>query len=186
MTMTNTHLGSESNITQSCRQYLASRQANYEFRCRRYKGVADRLYNLRLWDWDSIADVGAGEQQFRHYMRSTRGWKGQYHPVDGSIDGTNLEEWVPSQRYSFVIAIEVLEHLHNYERMMEIMERYSIWGAVATVPNPDVVDVLGCDPTHVSVIPAITFVERGWSVACESFFGVPNDTIIAWRSGGMS
>lgn len=184
MTTTNTHLGSESNVAKACRQYLASRQGSYEFRCQRYKGVADRLYNLRLWDWDAIADIGAGDGQFRHYMISSRRWKGNYFPVDGSIDGTNLEEWVPPQRYQFMVAIEVLEHLHNYERMMDIMERFSIFGAVATVPNPEVVDVLGCDPTHVSVIPQVTFVERGWSVTCESFFGVPKDTIVAWIGGG--
>lgn len=181
--MTNTHLGSTLDITRSCEDYLSTRQGSYEFRCIRYKGVADKLYDMGLDRWDDIVDIGAGRQQFESYMRLERKWEGEYIPIDGSIDGTNLEEWLPGCRYSFMVAIEVLEHLNTWERMMMIMENFTICGAVATVPNPKTVDVLGCDPTHVSVIHEHDFREHNWSVQPVSFFHKPDDTLLAWHKG---
>lgn len=179
--MTNTHLGGTLDIVRSCEDYLSARQGSYEFRCIRYSGVVDKLYDMNLTLHDSVTDVGAGRMQFGQYLTQECGWRGEYLPVDGSIDGANLETWVPGERSAFMVAIEVLEHLHNWERLMEIMESFSVWGCVATVPNPEEVDVLGCDPTHVSIITPNDFLSRGWSVERVSFFSKPNDTLLAWK-----
>lgn len=183
--MTNTHLGSTLDIARSCEGYLSSRQGSYEFRCIRYKGVVDKLHHLGFGKYDTVVDIGAGRQQLESYLRNERGWKGVYIPIDGSIDGTNLEEWVPLRRESFMVAIEVLEHLHTWERMMMIMENFAIMGSVATVPNPATVDVLGCDPTHVSVIREFDFREHRWAVQPVSFFNKPDDTLLAWHLGSL-
>ena len=43
----------------------------------------------------------------------------------------------------------------------------------------DAVDVINCDPTHVSIVPAQIFQDQGFTTWARSFFGAPDDTLIA-------
>lgn len=160
--------------------YRDSRQGDYEYRCRtRYKAVADKLFALGLGDWHSIRDVGAGTCQFGRYLR-TRGWKGDYIPVDAVIDGTDLERYEPPKS-DFIVCIETVEHLHNPFRLIGAMNRAARVGIILTTPNPDAVDVLACDPTHISFVLTSDLRSFGLSTEKHSWFGVENDTLLGWR-----
>ncbi|HWF03558.1 MAG TPA: hypothetical protein VHA06_07725 [Candidatus Angelobacter sp.] len=160
--------------------YLKTRKGTYQFRAQtRYKGVAEMLVRMGLSDDHLIVDVGAGSCHFDHYLRTELGWNGRYLPIDAVIDGTDLETWEPRSSADFMVAIEVVEHLHNSAQMLGNLRAYSRIGSVITTPNPEVVDVLGCDPTHVSVITRELLQEQGWIVSSHSFFHQPHDTLLA-------
>lgn len=159
--------------------YLNERRGTYEFRCQRYSAVAEVMIGGGLHMDDDIVDVGAGRLEFERYMRSI-GWNGRYTPIDGSIDGTDINHWVPGPATWFV-AIELLEHLDNPFRLMIQMSQQAFKGVVITTPNPAVVDVLAIDPTHVTPIPAEAFASRSWEHSIRSFFSKPHDSILAWK-----
>ena len=163
--------------------YLAGRTGTYEFRCKRYRAVFDQMteMNAGLLSHGAICDIGAGRQEFLKYCESVPGWSGGYYPVDGSIDGTDLEFWTLPMYSAFNIAIEVLEHLHDPWRLAEDMVQKSWTGAVITTPNPAVVDVLGMDPTHLTPISEADLILRGWSVRVCELFGVEGDSLLAWQ-----
>lgn len=159
--------------------YRDTRRGDYEFRSQtRYKGVADRLFAIGLNDRHSVLDVGAGTCQFGHSLWE-RQWFGEYKPVDAVIDGRDLETY-EAERADFIVCIEVLEHLHNPLRLLDIMMRAARRAVVITTPNNMAVDVIACDPTHVSVITACDLLERGFTVERHSWFGVPDDTLLGW------
>jgi hypothetical protein len=165
-------------------EYLDERRGTYEFRCGRYSAVGDRLLALGLTTTDSIVDVGAGRQEFARYMRE-QGWNGMYMPIDGSIDGTDIEIWEPFPT-TFYVAIELLEHLAKPFRLMAAMNNNAVKGVVATTPNPATVDVLAIDRTHQTPISEDDFHARGWQTEIRSFFSNPDDSILAWAPPTVS
>ena len=160
--------------------YLDARTGKYEWRCERYDGVIDKLVEMGLQDGDSVVDIGAGRQEF-HKRLEERGFKVFYEPIDASIDGVDLNEWVSPFRADFFVAIELLEHIHEPFRLMEDMEMKARKGVAATTPNPRTTDVLGMDPTHVCQIDETDFNNLGWYTEIRSFYGQPDDSILAWR-----
>lgn len=171
-------------------EYLSSRRADYHFRARtRYKGVMDALVSIGLRDGNSVLDAGAGDCHFGRYLFE-QGWRGKYTPVDATIgpEGTDLELWDPEKGLtSFCVAIEVAEHLINPLRFIERMQFASRMGVVVTTPNCRVVDVLGCDPTHVSIITKEQLEHHGFEVTTASWFSEQHnpgqqDTLVgAWK-----
>jgi hypothetical protein len=159
-------------------QYNEERRGTYEFRSKtRYKAVADRLFAMGLNDLHTLVDVGAGSCQFGLYL-SERGWRGSYLPVDAVIDGADLETWTAFPA-DFYVCIETLEHVKAWNRLLVDMELHARIGVVLTTPNSESVDVLGCDPTHVSVIYPWLLLDYGQER--HSWFGTHNDTLLAWR-----
>lgn len=98
---------------------------------------------------DVIVDVGAGRGEFGLYVRQQfPKHRHTYVPVDGSIDGVDLETWCPQLRADFYVAIESLEHLRDPRRLLENMKVRATKGVIITTPNGECTDVLGMDPTH--------------------------------------
>jgi len=180
------------NIKQERREqalmYLAERTGKLEYRFIRYAAVADELYAMGLTDQHIICDVGAGMGDFDFYMRTVRGYKGRYVPVDAAIDGTDLVGWEPPVTFDFITAIEVLEHLHK-EAAQSLLVRMLVrmrYGLVITTPNTDVLGyqtVVHMDRTHVNPIYQQDLFRMGAVVKEQSFFGQPNDSLLAtWRA----
>jgi hypothetical protein len=162
--------------------YLGARTGTYEFRCRRYAAVARKLQEMGLADGDLVVDVGAGRCEFDHFLRTSLGWTGRYLPVDGSLDGTDIERWAPPEtlRPEFFVAIELVEHLHAPHRLMRRMRAHARKGVAVTTPNPETTDVLGMDATHVTPVHFEEFTARGWAAEKCSLFGQPEDSILAY------
>lgn len=160
--------------------YRDSRRGTYEFRSQtRYKAVLDRLRAMGLSDGDTIHDVGAGSCQFGHYLDDC-GWIGNYVPVDAVLDGTDLEHW-ECPKTDFVVCIEVLEHIKRPHRLLKSMTDAALYGVVLTTPNCEVVNVLECDPTHVSVVPPWYLETVGFKIERHGWFGLAFDSLLGWR-----
>lgn len=165
-------------------QYLAERTGTYEFRCVRYSAVLDRLMLMGFHVRDSVTDVGAGRQEFERFLRE-QGWQGRYLPVDGSIDGTDLDVWHPEVSTDWFVAIEVIEHLHDPGRLVDVLKTQAVRGMCVTTPNPETTDVLGMDRTHVCEIwpDQLDAWNLQWDRA--TLFASPewrkeNDSLIGW------
>ena len=162
--------------------YLDERTGTLEYRFLRYAAVADELFAQGMDDRSLLVDLGAGTCDFDFYLRTVRGWKGRYVPVDASIDGTDLADWTPMVRYDFVVAIEVLEHLTCPELLLD---RLLPWAGclVATTPNTDELGdtfVREIDRTH--ACPIYQHDLENWGankVEVLSFFGKPDDSLLA-------
>ncbi len=164
--------------------YLSQRTGRLEYRFLRYAAVADELFANGMGDSSLLADLGAGGCDFDFYLRTVRGWKGRYLPVDASIDGTDLEQWFPSLSvsYDYTVAIELLEHLHNPDEFLGRIR--PIAGCVViTTPHTDVLGseyVLEIDRTHVRPIYERDL--RAWGankIGVYSFFGRKRDSLLA-------
>ncbi len=168
---------------QDCRDYLSSRRSCYSFRCRRFKAVADALSTMGLCDADMLVDVGAGRCDFDYYyLRKTRNWRGRYVPLDGAIDGINLEDWNPTVQPEWFTAIEFIEHLDKPLRLVQALQQSARKGIVLTTPNPHTTDVLGMDYTHRSEVWPFMLESTGFAVKSVSLFGKPGDTLLAtWK-----
>jgi hypothetical protein len=168
-----------------CETYLGERKGTYEFRCKRYRAVADRMEQLGLAAYDKIVDIGAGRCEFGLYLRERFSSLNLYYmPFDGSLDGVNLEKWVPPIEADFYIAIEFLEHLSYPWRLMTDMRRMSRKGVVLTTPNPKCTDVLGMDRTHKTPISMQQLSFHGFRCRAQRMFTETKmDTIIAWDYG---
>ncbi len=167
-------------------EYMHSRRGDFDFRSRtRYGAVAAALIDMGLKDGDLIVDVGAGTCQFDHHMRTVEGWSGRYLGIDAVLDGTDLNEWNPKWFADFFVCIEVVEHLLPYasERLIRTLPYWAQKGVVMTTPNAAAVDVLACDPTHISVAPASLFEQHDYATWAREFFGTPADTLIATSRG---
>lgn len=163
--------------------YLSERTGTYEYRCRRYSAVLDQLRALGFRNDDIVYDVGAGMCEFGRHLYREADWSGRYVPVDGAIDGIDLNWWYPPDRAHVFVAIEVLEHLEAPWNLLQAFENMADRGAVITTPNPDAVDVLALDHTHVTPIGTEYMERRGWSVETKALFGKQNDTLIAtWEA----
>lgn len=167
-----------------CVRYLNERTARIEYRFPRYAAVADELYAYGLNDNALLCDLGAGWGDFDFYLRAVRGFKGRYLPVDGALDGTDLNRWAPSVSFDFVTAMEIIEHLNNPRDFLERVMARTTRCLVLTTPNTDVLGeetVRTMDKTHISPVSASLFREYGMRVKECSFFGTPRDSILAVR-----
>lgn len=170
-------------LLERCREYLQGRRATYSQRVVRFSIVADVLTNDLVLGQDNILyDLGAGHCQFDRYLRVDRNWGGIYVPVDGAIDGTDLQVWEPKVQPDFFVLMEVLEHL---ERPWELLDRLRPRkGIVLTTPNPEVVDVLACDADHRSSLGREELQDAHFEVEQWSCFGRAGDTLVAWKGAG--
>lgn len=153
-----------------CDDYLDSRTGRYEYRAVRYRAAGYDLARMGLDDSSTIYDIGAGFTEFDYCMRTEFQWRGRYIPIDGGIDGTDLNVWVPPREADFAVALELLEHLNEPDRLVYELQ-LRVKGIVASVPNPRTVDVLGIDPTHVTVVTKPMLEGWGFKVAESTFYG---------------
>lgn len=130
---------------------------------------------------DVVVDIGAGRMEFAKRLQERVNWNPMcYVPVDGSIDGTDIETWEPGFADWFV-AVELLEHLEDPARLINLLPSRARKGIVATTPNPFEIDVLAIDRTHKTPLYPDDFNSAGYNTRIASFFAKPNDSIIAWR-----
>lgn len=173
------------------REYLETQDTygTYEDRKQEYMIVARELAQMGLEDDDLIYDVGAGSCDMDHYLRTEHGWRGKYCPVDGAIDGVNLEYWLPHNevtRADYVVSIQTIEHMRYPDVFLQKLKNLAARGLVVTTPNPAVVDVLAVDPTHITPISKQFLEDAGATVFEIEFCGRGNgfnlDTLVAtWR-----
>lgn len=163
-----------------CDEYLRARTGRYEWRCERYSAVAEKMIDAGLCDGDMVIDVGAGWTEFDVYLRDL-GWRGRYFPVDGSLDGTDLEVWFPPREAEFIVAIELLEHLQWPGRLAQAMTDKATKLVAITTPNPETTDVLGMDATHQTEIWPFMMEAWGFKHEVRSFYGQRDDSLLAWR-----
>jgi hypothetical protein len=163
-------------------EYLRSRTGCYDYRAVRYNAAVSRMVDMGLDDDSLVVDVGAGWTELDFCLRTDWGWRGRYYPVDGMLDGTDLESWVPPRRADFFVALEILEHLRSPGTLLENLIANANRGVVVSVPNPRTTDVLGMDRTHVTVVREEMLCAHGLTVEEHSFYGKPRDSLFGWRS----
>lgn len=156
----------------ACDDYLASRTGKYEWRSVRYEAAsAAILLSEQLTDDSTIYDIGAGWTEFDYHMRTRLNWKGRYIPIDGGIDGTDLNYWYPRRDVEFTVALEILEHLEDPGALVELLQWRTKHRMVVSVPNPRTVDVLAIDPTHITVVTREMLESWGFNVVERTFYG---------------
>lgn len=161
--------------------YLRDREAAYAKRAPRYQRTAQILAAGGLDDRHTVVDVAAGWTELDFCLRTELRWRGCYIPVDGAIDGIELEDWVPSQPAEWFVALEILEHLRDPERLARALLAVATKGVVISTPNPAKVDVLIMDPTHVTPIGQDQLAGWGFEVEPCSLYGVvDHDGLVAW------
>jgi len=161
--------------------YLESRVASYQKRKPRYAETSAVLKNEGLKNSDTLLDVGSGWTELDYHLRVDLDWHGRYIPIDGAIDGVDLEQWAPPHPHEWLIALELLEHLHNPQRLALALIDKALRGVVISTPNPAVIDVYAMDPTHITPISQPTLEKWGFQVRPCSLYGVEkNDGLIAW------
>lgn len=155
----------------NCDDYLADRTGRYEFRAVRYRHAIEAMRANGLDDTMTIFDIGAGMTEFDYCLRKEYDWRGRYIPIDGGIDGTDLNMWSPPREAHWFVALEILEHLKWWDSLVETMKTMATKGIVVSTPNPHTTDVLGMDPTHVVEIKPAHLEYRGFTVTEETFYG---------------
>ncbi len=158
-------------FVQECDLYLNERTGKYEYRAIRYGAAANVMHNIGLLNSDTVLDLGAGFTEFDYHIRTTLDWRGRYIPIDGSIDGTDLDEWFPPREYDFAVALEILEHLEQPHDLIYNLQRVTNKAIIVTVPNPRTTDVLGMDRTHVSIITQEMLERWGFEVEERMHYG---------------
>lgn len=167
-------------IFERCNAYLAGRRRTYEDRIPRFRAAFGTLWNqLGMRDGDTLIDLGAGHCEFDLYLRQAVNWRGRYLPVDGALDGTDLQDWKPTVQPDLYVLMEVLEHLPHPFRLLQRLEPRK--GILITTPNPEVVNVIAIDEDHRTEIHPNELITRGFQVERQSFFNRPGDTILAWK-----
>jgi hypothetical protein len=156
---------------QNCDNYMDERTGKYEYRAVRYRHAIEAMYANGLTDGMTVFDVGAGMTEFDYCLRREYDWKGRYIPIDGGIDGTDLNEWDPPREAHWFVALEVLEHLVNWNRLIVMMQGSTTNGIVVSTPNPETTDVIGMDPTHVTEIRRKDLEYFDFEVTEETFYG---------------
>lgn len=156
----------------NCDNYMDERTGKYEYRAVRYRHAIDAMIANGLDDSMTIFDVGAGMTEFDYTLRAEYNWRGRYIPIDGGIDGTDIESWVPPRNAHWFVGLELLEHLHNpYECLQRWIDHANV-GVVVSTPNPRTTDVIGMDPTHVTEIHKGDLMRKGGMfVTEETFYG---------------
>ena len=155
----------------NCDNYMDERTGKYEWRAIRYRRAIETMYANGLDDSMTIFDVGAGMTEFDYTLRAEYGWRGRYIPIDGGIDGTDLNFWEPPRRAHWFVALELLEHLKHWRNLMINMQENALCGVVVSTPNPRTTDVIGMDPTHVVEIHPHSLEHYDFKVTEETFYG---------------
>jgi len=150
---------------------MDDRTGKYEFRAVRYRHAIEAMYLRGLDDSMTIFDVGAGMTEFDYTLRAEYNWRGRYIPIDGGIDGTDLNEWTPPREGHWFVALELVEHLTNWQGLVQKMQRSANRGIVVSTPNPRTTDVIGMDPTHVVEVYPAHLENHGFEVTEETFYG---------------
>lgn len=155
----------------ACDEYMVSRTGRYEYRAVRYRMAADWLVANGLSDDHTLVDVGAGWTEFDYCLRAEYGWRGRYIPLDGGIDGTDLEQWTAKRDYDWFVALELLEHLRAPTRLVHELQKASRIGGVVSVPDPAQVDVLGMDETHLTEVDSAMLHNWGFTAKPVQLYG---------------
>jgi len=155
----------------NCDNYLDDRTGKYEYRAVRYRAAIEEMIRLGLDDTMTVVDVGAGMTEFDYTLRAEYGWRGRYFPVDGGLDGTDLNTWTPPREAHYFVALEILEHLSKPWTLLVKMQQYATKGVVISTPNPETTDVLGMDPTHRTEIHRVDLERFGMVVSEQTFYG---------------
>lgn len=155
----------------NCDNYMDERTGKYEYRAIRYRRAIDEMYRKGFDDSMTVVDVGAGMTEFDYCLRVEYNWRGRYIPVDGGIDGTDLNNWTPPREAHWFVALELLEHLHNWRNLLTVMQNMAHRGIVVSTPNPFTTDVLGMDHTHVTEIFPQDLEDFNFTVTAETFYG---------------
>jgi hypothetical protein len=144
--------------------------------------VQEHQVAMFLIDQWAVKVTGSGERVVARLGQTHgQGRRGRYIPVDGAIDGVNLEFWTPARPVDWMVGIEIIEHMEDPERLVRAMVRGARKGVILTTPNPDVVDVLGCDRTHKTAVSTSDLLAWGFSSVPMPLFGKAGDTLLAWR-----
>lgn len=155
----------------NCDDYLAERTGKYEYRAIRYRATADAMFRNGLTDADTVFDIGAGWTEFDYCLRKEYDWRGRYIPIDGGIDGTDLEVWTPPRHAEWFVALEIAEHLSNVTMFLTKMQMYATNGVIVSTPDPVTTDVLGMDPTHKTPIYREYLETLNFKVQNKYFYG---------------
>lgn len=155
----------------ACDEYMHSRTGKYEWRAIRYRAAIDYLQSLSLTSHDTVCDLGAGWTEFDYCLRREYDWRGRYMPLDAGLYPVDLNTWSPNREVEFFVALEILEHLHDPERLLKELQAHATKGIVISVPNPETVDVLEIDVTHVSTPDKSLFTNLGFRVEEKMFYG---------------
>lgn len=156
---------------QNCDQYMDERTGKYEYRAVRYRAAIETMYAHGLDDSMTIFDVGAGMTEFDYCLRAEFNWRGRYIPIDGGIDGTDLNEWEPPRDAHWFVALELVEHLTNWRGLVDNMKWRASKGVIVSTPNPYTTDVIGMDPTHVVEVWPHDLERFDFDVTEETFYG---------------
>lgn len=156
---------------QNCDNYMDERTGKYEFRAIRYRVAAEAMFARGLDDSMTIFDVGAGMTEFDYCLRKEYDWRGRYIPIDGGIDGTDLNAWIPPREGHWFVALELLEHLWNWRGTVQWMQMKASQGVIVSTPNPRTTDVIGMDPTHVVEVHSKDLEFFDFKVTEETFYG---------------
>lgn len=147
-------------------KYLSERTGKYEFRAVRYRLAADELVRMGLNDSHTLLDLGAGWTEFDYCLRVEYGWRGRYIPVDGSINGEDLNIWHPPREYDFFVGLELLEHLASPAHLVEAVQRKTLVGGVVSVPDPSKFDIMSIDDTHITEVTSHML--EGWGFVTQN------------------
>lgn len=156
---------------QTCDAYMSQRTGKYEWRAVRYRKAANFMRRVGLDDSDTICDVGAGWTELDYLLRTELNWRGRYIPLDASMFPLDLNNWNFHRPVEHMVALEILEHLHEPEKMLLKMLKSCTKSLTISVPNPATVDVLAMDATHVSLPDRDLFEKYGMNVSEEMFYG---------------
>jgi hypothetical protein len=155
----------------ACDSYLSERTGSYEYRAIRYRKTIQWMLDNGLTDDMTVIDVGAGWTEFDYTLRVEFNWRGRYIPIDGGVDGTDLNTWIPFREAHFFVALEILEHLHDPLRLLEAMKLNAVKGVAISTPNPETTDVLAMDQTHVIEVGRDMLESAGLTVEDCLFYG---------------
>lgn len=173
---------------QNCDNYMDERTGKYEYRKIRYDAAIKWMVGQGLRDGMTVMDIGAGMTEFAYCLMHDWNLNVRYIPIDGGIDGTDLEDnWVPPRTAHFFAALEIVEHLHNWRNVVAGMQAHASIGVVISTPNPRTTDVIGMDPTHVVEVPQRDLEAFNFEVEERTFYGglwsngKPDSLFATWR-----
>jgi hypothetical protein len=153
-----------------------------------YEAIYHELQKFGFKDGDRVLDLGAADCDLDHFLRA-QGWIGVYCPVDLIIDGTDLNDYVVPNGYDFIVLEQVIEHLTDWEDMLDRCEATGAVVIIATpngqvVPDHDKHDMMG-QMKHVAWITPEQIEGLGYAVTLKEFTGAgAGDTIIASKWNG--
>lgn len=174
----------------NCDQYMSERTGRYEWRKVRYDAAIRWMVENGLVDGMTVIDIGAGMTEFAYCMMHDWNLNIRYIPVDGGIDGVNLDHpaWRPPRDAHFIVGLEIIEHLHLWDEVVSQMKSHAARGVVLSTPNPRTTDVIAMDQTHVVSIWPHMLEELGFSVSEETFYGgvwsngEPDSLLATWKN----